>query len=362
MRRMIDPVRLVALGVLLALVAAGCGGGADVVIEQVGAPVDDGVTELPSPEVDPEPEADADPDHVDAVEKFNQVDDQLSFDDPPDIETADDLPDEEIVDDGHGEGPVGMSDGSVLVFEAALTPVTTAIEMVLTMEMGGLADLGSEPISFSVTAAAAADGSASRFVMDLGGFMEAAAEAEGEPLPPELAAVFGEPIEIREIGDTVYMSSSFFSWLVPVDTAWLSFPADDSSGIESIDTGSIEPLQFLTVLQAFGVDASIVGTELIDYVETTHFRGHLTAADLAAMGEDEFLEGLDPTGMGLLDVAAVDLDVWVTAYRQVRRMQLGIDDLAAIDPTAAPGAYFLFTIDLAPWSVGSSSRFRRPRM
>ena len=63
---------------------------------------------------------------------------------------------------------------------------------------------------------------------------------------------------------------------------------------------------------------------------------------------DEFLEGLDPTGTGLLDVPAVDLDVWITDDRQVRRLRMGIDDLAAVDPTAPPGAFFAFVIDLNP--------------
>ena len=230
-----------------------------------------------------------------------------------------------------------------LLAEAAEQELT-GVEVTMTMEMGGFEEFGGETIGFSALMATSADGRRSRMVMDMTDLIEASAVAAGEELPPELDGFLGEPIEVREIDGTGYVSSGFVSWLFPVDTAWLSYPVE--GGSSGLDTDMADASAFLEVLDAVGSDVDVVGTEEIDGVATTHVRGRLTAESLAATGDDDFLSGLDMTDAGVLDITALDVDVWLLENGEVRRLAMGLDDIAAIDPTAPAGSYFRFTIDI----------------
>lgn len=222
---------------------------------------------------------------------------------------------------------------------------TTGLEVSFSMELGGLPEFGGEDVSFSALIATSSDGSASRFMIDFGDLMTATAAAQGEPVPPEFADFLAAPFEIREVDGTAYISSGFFSWLFPVDTPWLSYPADEAE-TSGFDTGTVDPDVFVAVLDAIGEDAEIVGIETIDGVPTTHIRGRVTAAGLAAVGQEDFLDGLDMTDSGALDLDELDLDVWLLEDGGVRRIAMGVEDLAAVDPEIPPGGFFLVTIDL----------------
>ncbi len=200
---------------------------------------------------------------------------------------------------------------------------------------------------FGIEAAIAGDGSQGEFVMDLSGMLGAIPADEVADMGPFLD-MFAEPVEMRYTADTVYVSSGFVAWLVPVETPWVSFPAESSDpmGDFGFEGASFSAAELLAVLKGLDADAEAVGRETIDGIETTHISGRFSVASLAALDADFDLSEIDPTGLGGLEAEVMNLDVWIDDDDIVRRFRFGVDDLAALDPTAPEGAYFWFTIDL----------------
>lgn len=222
----------------------------------------------------------------------------------------------------------------------------------LEMAMGGLADFGGEEVVVTMSGASTADGSRGEMRMDMSAMMGAL--GAGDPMMGDLGmAMFDEPIEIRYVDDRVYMSSSFMGMLFPVDTPWITFAdTGEQDGPDmGIETDTVDPQELLVVLQGLGDDAEIVGTEEIDGVDTTHVRGRFSAANVADAavdleGLEEMLGELGSTDAAALDDAVFDVDVWIGDDGIVRRLRFGIDDLAAMDPTADAGAYMTVTMNL----------------
>ncbi len=245
-----------------------------------------------------------------------------------------------------------LSAGAERVLAAVETSSAMAdVSIVMTAEAGGLPQFDGEAVLFEMEAAIAGDGSRGRLMFDFGSVM---ASASAEDLAGLGAAVemFSEPIEMRFVDDTVYVSSGFVGWLLPIDTPWVAFSAEaggagDSIGF-SMDTFSVSEL--MMVLRGLDAEPEVVGTELVDGVETSHVRGQFSAARLAELGGEFDLADFDfgdfsPSGLGGLDVDLMDVDVWIDEDDFVRRLRFGVDDLAELDAATPAGAFFAFTID-----------------
>jgi hypothetical protein len=231
---------------------------------------------------------------------------------------------------------------------ADIDSVRFSIEMV----MGGLADLGGEEVAVSISGASTADGSRGEMTMDMSAMMGALGESD--PMLGDAGmALFTEPVEIRYTDGRVYMSSSFLSFLFPVDTPWITFEdtGDGAATDMGLDTETVDPQELLVLLRGLGDDAEILGTEELDGITTTHVRGRFSAANVVGSAADlesleEMLGELGSTGTAGLDDAVFDVDVWIGDDGIVRRLRFAVDDLAAMDPTAEPGAYMEVTLDL----------------
>ena len=215
--------------------------------------------------------------------------------------------------------------------------------MSLSAEMTGFEEFGDEVAGFTVRGAFSEDGRSGEVEMD----MSALLSIDPGEADAEMLQFFGDVIAMKWIGDTSYVSSGLFSWFAPVDTPWIGL-VDDGSGSSgmgmSTETFSLE--EFLVVLRSLDSDAENLGREVMDGVNVVHVRGTVSAASLAASGNESFLEEMDPTGSGLLAADVFDIDVWVGDDGIVRRMEFGVDDLAAVDPNASPGSSFRFVMEL----------------
>ncbi len=234
----------------------------------------------------------------------------------------------------------------------ATTSEVESTRVAMTIEMGGMPDMGPEPVALSMDVAASADGTRTRMSMDFSGLLAAMPADELEAMGP-LLLMFAEPFEARSADGITYMSAGFFAGFAPllgipsIDTPWVGFADDGTFGEDfSFEQSQFSADQLLVVLRGMGESAEIVGTETIEGVSTTHVRGTFSPASLAAADVDWDVSEFDMTGTMDFGVEIFEIDVWIDESDHVRRLVFGVSDLAAIDPTAPEGAFFSFQIDL----------------
>ncbi len=240
---------------------------------------------------------------------------------------------------------------------SAKTVTEGSVTIELTLALTGLPEVGEVSL---VVEAAQEPGGDSWLRMDFGDFLAAAAELGGGELGP-FAGMFAEPIEVRVVGDTTYMSSSFLGFLVPVDTPWVALPTDAPDDTSDFSMETFDPAEFLDILRGVGADAEVVGAETVDGVDTVHVRGSLSLAEalrLATPEErrqlEESFSSLDPLGvMGGLDEVAFDVDLWIDAEDRVRRLVLAVEDLSrfAAAEGMPPGVGLRIELHLSDFGV-----------
>jgi hypothetical protein len=156
----------------------------------------------------------------------------------------------------------------------------------------------------------------SSMVMDFG----AMATIGGEEIPPEMADLMGS-MEVREIGDTVYMKFPFFTAFLGADTEWVSMPAEQSDMADDVtpNTAPTDPGAFLESFQEAEGEVEVVGSEEIRGISTTHYR---------IMIDEQWAETLTEEEMGDLEEqgfspdATFPLDLWVDDDGLVHRMSI----------------------------------------
>jgi len=249
-----------------------------------------------------------------------------------------------------GQGGVHAEALVLAAFTASSSVESTRITM--TIEAGGMPDMGPEPMLLSVDVAVSGDGSRSQMAMDFSSMIDTMPPDEVEADGP-LLLMFAQPFEVRSAEGTTYMSSGFFGGLAPffgiptIETPWVGFADDGSFGEDfNFEQSQFSAEQLLLVLRGMGESAEIVDTETIDGVTTTHVRGSFSPESLAAANVDWDVSELDMTGMMDFGVEIFEIDVWIDESDHVRRLVFGVSDLAAIDPTAPEGAFFRFQVDL----------------
>ncbi|MGA7269791.1 MAG: hypothetical protein WB239_01845 [Acidimicrobiia bacterium] len=189
------------------------------------------------------------------------------------------------------------------------------------MKIAGIAGdqgLGDIEMTFSVTTDPISGDTA--MTMDLSSM----GAAMGEDAPPELADLFGK-LEIRQIGDTVFLSFPFFTAFLGAETDWISMPADEESSVTGdMGTGATpsDPTSFLESLSKAGGEVEDLGVEDVHGFSTHHYRvtvdqdwrNQLSAEELSALES----QGPLPTG-------SFPLDVWVDGDGLVHRMSIEMD-------------------------------------
>jgi hypothetical protein len=184
------------------------------------------------------------------------------------------------------------------------------------IRMVGLADapVSEVEMPFSVVTDPATGDSS--MVMDFG----AMATIGGEEIPPEMADLMGS-MEVREIGDTVYMKFPFFTAFLGADTEWVSMPAEQSDMADDVtpNTAPTDPGAFLESFQEAEGEVEVVGPEEIRGISTTHYR---------IMIDEQWAETLTEEEMGDLEEqgfspdATFPLDLWVDDDGLVHRMSI----------------------------------------
>lgn len=187
------------------------------------------------------------------------------------------------------------------------------------IRMEGLADAPVEVVEmpFSVITDPATGNNS--MTMDFG----AMAAIGGEEIPPEMAELMGS-MEIRQIGDTVYMKFPFFTAFLGAETEWVSMPAEEDSVAEDMTPGAApnDPGSFLESFKDAEGRVEVVGTEDVRGISTTHYQIIIDEEWMAEMS-DEDIEDLEE--QGFVPGAELPLNLWVADDGLVHRMSITTD-------------------------------------
>jgi len=140
----------------------------------------------------------------------------------------------------------------------------------------------------------------------------------------ELAGVF-DRMEVRQIGDTAYVNFGLFNLLFGVETPWLSMPVEDGQGFTQEFSSGVDPYNptgYLKALGASGGDVTVIGTESLRGVATTHYRAIFDLETLARIDPAAFSELQESAPVGLDDLP---LDIWIDDANRVHRFVFELD-------------------------------------
>lgn len=295
-----------------------------------------------------------------AAPSTDDADSASDVDEGNSVESSTTRSGKEATDDG--KGAPGASRALVLAAVEKSASGIDSVHMTMTMVIGGIPELGGGEAAVVIEATVADGGQMSEFSVDMSGFLDAMlASPDVDPLELELLRSWlGQPLEFRIVGDTTYVSASLFSFFLPVETTWIAFESEQSVADFGVSGLTASPADFLALLRGVDDDAEIVGSEIIDGVETTHIHGSLSVLDAIAAAPDAeqaaveaALAGLDPTDLVNMSVELFDIDVWIGDDGLVRRMVLAMDDLAALDETGATpeGAFMRLAFDFSDYGA-----------
>lgn len=168
------------------------------------------------------------------------------------------------------------------------------------------------------------------FYMDMSGV----AVADDE-IPSEIAGLFGE-MEVRQIGDVAYVKFPFFNMFLGADTPWIAMPADESDPIGGFTmTSPGNPSEILGSFEDAGATVEVIGPEIVNGVDSTHYRAVFDTAALLAGATPEERQRLE--AQGPIPTDFMPMDVWISDDGLVVRFIMEIDG-ASVD--TEPGESF----------------------
>lgn len=177
-----------------------------------------------------------------------------------------------------------------------------------------------------------------------------------EGLPAEMLELFGN-LEVRQIGDTVYMKFPFFTAMLGAETEWISLPAEEQSDATGGLTGASpsNPTSFLDSFANAEGSATEIGAEDVRGISTTHYRvvldeswqDKLTAEQLA-----------DLKAQGPLPDASFPMDLWIDGDGIVHKMTM---EMTAEDlPEDDDGSFESMTMTFDFYDFGQSVTVEAP--
>ena len=161
----------------------------------------------------------------------------------------------------------------------------------------------------------------SSFVMDMSSMMgDLGAESE-DPFAGLAAGMLGE-MEVREIGDIVYLKYPFFTAMFGAETEWVSMPADEGADFTAdFETMPTDPAQLIDSFDAAGASVETVGTESVNGVDATHYRLSLDISEMELTPEEE----AELAESGIWGEGVIPMELWVSDAGFMVRMIMEID-------------------------------------
>jgi hypothetical protein len=342
---------LLALFLVLGLLAAACGGGEDGASDS-----GDGETEVTESAAEP----DADAGTEEAPDPATSTEDSAT--DPADAgqttTTEGATPAGDVDDDTAGDATDSGDDTaqgeSIRFGDLVLTDpaeVTSArFEGVFTMVPDDSGEIPG-PVEMTFGGAFNQATQSSEMSMDFGALLEAAPADELAELPPEMAEIFTEPLQLITIGDTAYMNWGFFSLFLGAD-GWIELPADDTGDVTGgfgFGVDSTSPYESLEQLDDAQAEFVEVGRESVNGADTTHYRAVVDFEKLKEqMSAEEVAELEEAFGA---DQPQMPIDVWIGDDGFLYRYQFeftadGSEDMEGLASVTATFEMFEFNTDV----------------
>ncbi len=184
---------------------------------------------------------------------------------------------------------------------------------------------GGAPMDMTMAGAFDARVPATHLTMDMSDFFADLGEGEEDPFLEFFLMMFAEPIEVIQIGDIGWVSGDMFAAFAP-DAAgkWVETTATDGEvELEAIDgLGFSDPNELLGQFADGRGTITEVGTEVLRWVETTHY---LVVVDLDALAA-----GLDAAELAELEAefgatsGTLPIDIWLDADGNAHRFSIEI--------------------------------------
>ncbi len=163
------------------------------------------------------------------------------------------------------------------------------------------------------------------FYVDLSGFAAATAD---EQMPDGFELLFGR-MQVRQVGDTVYIQAPFVTSLLGVTTPWVSLPAEE--GMATVDQFStmspVTPDELFEAYSDMRFEVIDLGEESINGVVATHYRIEIDLAEaIAQLGNAD-----SPLAGRSLPEGSVPVDIWISEDGQIVRFTMELDGSALGD-------------------------------
>lgn len=159
------------------------------------------------------------------------------------------------------------------------------------------------------------------FLMDMSSMMGDLSGESDDPLAGMFAGMMGE-MEVRQIGDTVYLKFPLFTAMFGAETEWVSMPAEEGGDFTSdFETMPTDPGDLLGNFDPAGATVETVGSENVNGVDATHYKVELDVSAMEMTAEER--SELEQSGIWAQGVIPVDL--WVSDAGYMVRMIMEID-------------------------------------
>lgn len=179
------------------------------------------------------------------------------------------------------------------------------------------------------------------FLMDMSSMMGDLSGTD-DPLAGAFAGMMGE-MEVRQIGDIVYLKFPLFTAMFGAETEWVSMPAEEGGDFTSdFETMPTDPGDLLGNFDPAGATVTTIGSENVNGVDTTHYKIELDVSEMEMSAEDR----AELEASGIWAEGVIPMDLWVSDAGYMVRMIMEIDgsgmDLPAEESFESMTLYYDF--------------------
>jgi len=162
------------------------------------------------------------------------------------------------------------------------------------------------------------------FVMDMSSMMGDLSGETDDEFGGLIAGMMGE-MEVREIGDIVYLKFPLFTAMFGAETEWVSMPAEEGDDFTSdFEAMPTDPGELLDSFDPAGATVETVGAENVNGVATTHYKLELDISKMEMSAEEK----AEMEESGVWAEGVIPMELWVSDAGQMVRMIMMIDGTA----------------------------------
>jgi hypothetical protein len=182
----------------------------------------------------------------------------------------------------------------------------------------------------------------SSFVMDMSSMMGDLTEETDDAFGGLAAGMLGE-MEVRQIGEIVYLKYPLFTAMFGAETEWVSMPADEGEDFTAdFETMPTDPTELIDSFDAAGASVETVGTESVNGVDATHYRLSLDISQMELTPEEE----AELAESGIWGEGVIPMELWVSDAGYMVRMIMEIDGSGLDVPAEESFDYMSLRYDL----------------